>query len=54
MGKSKQKQTCKTGKRRGKKAEKRTKIGKYSERTRKRKVKKTSATKREVRLKTFV
>ncbi len=54
MGKKEQKQTCKTGKKGGKKAEKRTKLGKYSERTGERKVKKTSATKREVRPKTFV
>ena len=54
MKKKEQKQTCKTGKRREKKAEKRTKLGKYRERTGKRKGKKTSATKREVRPKTFV
>ena len=54
MRKNKQKQTCKTGKRREKKTEKRTKLGKYSKKTGERKVKKTSATKREVRLKTFV
>lgn len=54
MRKNKQKQTCKTGKRGEKKGEKHTKLGKYRERTGERKVKKTSATKREVRLKTFV